>query len=228
MSEYFSVGTTLFTIWGYPMSPIEFVGTIFNIACVWLIARNNILNWPVGLVGTLLFGMLFWQIALYSDFFEQIYFFITGIWGWWLWMRPRDEKDQTKGERRIITISSRARLAYVAAIAVGTLLLGAFTTRLPALWPTLFPEATSFPYLDAFTTVMSFAATVLIMRKELECWVLWIIVDIIGIGLYWAKDVKLVAILYLIFLVLATRGLINWWRLWKKNEPLGDVRVVAQ
>lgn len=220
MIEYFSVSTTMFTIVGYPMSYIEFFGTVFNLWCVWLAMKNHIWNWPVGLVGVVAFGFLFWQIGLYSDFFEQIYFFITGVWGWWLWLRLRDEEDVKNGERRIITISQHARAGYVLAIITATVLLGMLTTALPRLLPLLFPEPTAFPYLDALTTIMSFAATILMMRRELECWVLWIIVDVIGIGVYWAQDVKLIAILYMIFLVLATKGLMNWYALWKTNNDV--------
>lgn len=220
MLDYLSINTALFTIWSYPMSYIEFFGTIFSLWSVWLVTNNKILNWPVGLVGVVLFGALFWQIGLYADFFEQIYFFATGIWGWWLWLQFRDSNDQVIGERRIIRISHSGRVAYVCAILLGTLALSQITIGLPSWFPALFPEPTAFPYLDALTTVMSFAATILLARKEFESWILWIIVDIIGVGLYFAKDVKLIALLYLIFLVLATKGLINWMRLMRAQEKI--------
>ncbi|HYF61502.1 MAG TPA: nicotinamide riboside transporter PnuC, partial [Herpetosiphonaceae bacterium] len=79
------------------------------------------------------------------------------------------------------------------------------------IWlPDLFPEPASFAYLDALTTIMSFVATILMARKRIECWVYWIAVDVIGIGLYYAKDVKFIALLYVIFLALAIAGLFAW------------------
>jgi nicotinamide mononucleotide transporter len=60
---------------------------------------------------------------------------------------------------------------------------------------------------------MSFAAQILMAHKKIECWYLWITVDIIGIGLYFAKGVVFVSLLYLIFLILATKGLFNWRKL---------------
>ena len=78
---FFSVNTIAFEILGYPISWLELVGTIFNFVCVVLAARRNIWNWPVGLVGVVLFGILFCQINLYADVFEQVYYLITGITG---------------------------------------------------------------------------------------------------------------------------------------------------
>jgi len=197
------------------MSYIEFFGTIFNILCVWLVAKNKIINWPIGILGTLLFGFLFFQINLYSDFFEQIYFLITGFWGWWVWAKGR---KTDVGEKPIKKLSTPSRVWWIGVIIMGTGLLGYFTANIHTYFPQVFTEAASFPYLDAFTTVLSFVATIFLVRKKVEAWYLWILVDIIGIGLYWTKDVRLVSLLYIVFLILATKGLINWLRLYKSNN----------
>ncbi len=215
MHTLLDVNNTLFTVIGYPMSYIEFFGTIFNILCVWFVAKNKIINWPIGILGTLLFGFLFFQIHLYSDFFEQIYFLITGFWGWWVWTNGR---KTDAGEKPIKKLSAASRAAWLGIIVIGTALLGYFTANIHTYFPQVFTEAASFPYLDAFTTVLSFVATIFLIRKELEAWYLWILVDIIGIGLYWAKDVRLISILYVIFLILATKGLITWIRLYKSKH----------
>jgi len=60
-----------------------------------------------------------------------------------------------------------------------------------------------FPYLDSFKTAMSFTAMWLMTKKWIESWIYWIIVDVIGIGLYYTKEVKFISLLYLIFLVMA-------------------------
>ena len=73
INAFFSVNTIAFTIPGYSISWLELVGTIFNLVCVILAARRNIWNWPIGLIGVMLFGVLFYQINLYADVFEQVY-----------------------------------------------------------------------------------------------------------------------------------------------------------
>lgn len=214
MEQFFNVNSIFFTVVGYPMSYIEFFGTIFNICSVWLVAKNKTLNWPVGILGTILFAVLFLQINLYADFFEQIYFFITGFWGWWVWSSARKIQNI---EKPVVKLSGAMRIVWLCLIALATLGLGYITAHLHQYLPKFFTEAASYPFLDAFTTVLSFAATIMLVRKELDAWVLWIIVDIIGIVLYWVKDVHLVSVLYIVFLVLAIKGLLSWLKINKEE-----------
>lgn len=213
MAHYFDIGTVAITILGYPMSWVELVGTVFNLWCVWLVARNKILNWPIGLIGVVLFGIMFWQIRLYADLFEQMYFFATGVWGWWVWSHPRTKNaEDARGELAISRLAPRQYALYGASIVVSTLVLTYAMSHLHVWAPTIFPEAASYPLLDSLTTIMSFVAQFMLVRRQLENWVLWIAVDVIGVGLYWAKDVRLVSVLYLIFLCIAINGLVSWLR----------------
>ena len=91
-----------------------------------------------------------------------------------------------------------------------SLTLGAVMSGIHVWAPAIFLAPASYPYLDALTTVMSFVAMWLLARKHVESWIYWIIVDVIGIGLYFAKDVKFISLLYVTLLVLATRGWIEW------------------
>lgn len=216
MLDLLNINTIFFTIWDYPMSYLEFFGTILNIACVWLVARKNILTWPIGIIAVILFGILFYQIQLYSDVIEQGYYLVTGFWGWFLWYKLRQSKNTTpESTNDDISIRSATKQLIVltlVAITIGTVALGYFMSNIHLIWPDLFPIAASYPYLDAFTTVMSFAAQLLMMYRYFENWILWIIVDVIGIWLYAAKGVVFVSMLYAIFLVIATMGLIKWYK----------------
>lgn len=207
MIDLLSVNTIFFTILGYPMSYIEFVGTILYLLSVWLIVRRNMLTWPIGIVSVLLYMALFYQIQLYSDALEQIYYLGTGIYGWWYW-------STSEPEEKIITDvkfgSSRAIVSWIAVTVVLTAILGTAMTHIHEWAPRLFPEPASWPFADALTTVMSFVAMWLMARKHIESWIYWIIVDIIGIWLYFIKDVRFVSLLYVMLLVLATKGLISW------------------
>ena len=66
MSDPFSVDTVFFTVLDYPISYIEFVGTLLYLWSVWLISQRNMLTWPVGIISVLLYMALFYQIRLYS------------------------------------------------------------------------------------------------------------------------------------------------------------------
>ena len=92
MGNPLSVDTVFFTVLGYPMSYIEFVGTILYLLSVWLISRRNILTWPVGIVSVFLYMVLFYQIRLYSDAMEQVYYLGASVYGWWYWSRSMQAK----------------------------------------------------------------------------------------------------------------------------------------
>ncbi|MEK7570383.1 MAG: nicotinamide riboside transporter PnuC [Patescibacteria group bacterium] len=219
MPNIFSLDFTLFTLLGYPMSFIEFAGTLFNIACVWLVVRKNIWNWPIGNIGVVLFAILFYKIQLYSDFVEQIYFLITGFYGWWAWSKWGRRRKTGAQELPVSRNTPKSNWRYGVVIVVGSICMGYLVGHLHIYFPSLFPVAASFPYLDAVTTVMSFAATILMAHKKVESWYLWIAVDVIGIGLYYSKGVIFVSLLYVIFLALATKGLLVWQRSLPKSSP---------
>jgi nicotinamide mononucleotide transporter len=213
--EFFSVNTTFFTILNYPMSYIEFFGTIFSLWSVWLVVRNNVLTWPVGLVGIILFLFLFYQIQLYSDLVEQIFYIGATFYGWFIWLHPKTKREADEHNQLKIKYNSKnSNIIYIATIVVGTLFLGYTMSKIHILLPHLFSAPASFPYLDAFTTVMSFAATILMAKKKINCWYLWILVDIIGIVLYYNKGTIFLSLLYLIFLILATKGYFDWKKLY--------------
>lgn len=210
IQEFFSVNTVFFTFLDYPMSYLEFFGTVFNIWCVYLAAKNKIATWPIGILGVICYIFLFYQIQLYSDFVEQLYFFASGIYGWYVWHKMAKGVKDKAAEIPVLKNSRKENAVWLAVIAGGSLVLGYLMRHIDSYLPALFPLPASFPYLDAFTTVMSFAAQFIMAKKRVECWYLWILVDIIGIGLYYTKGVKFIALEYVIFLVLATKGLIDW------------------
>lgn len=216
MWGWLDINNVMFTVWDYPMSYVEFFGTVLNIWCVYLASRAKLLNWPVGIAASLLYVVLFYQIRLYSDMGEQIYFILIGFYGWWMWRRLGGRGAQAP---RIGRNGNIDNLVYMVAIAAGTVLLMRFMQNIHLYLPALFSEPASYPFWDAFTTVMSFAATILMARGKVECWYLWILVDVIGVWLYFTKGVRFIALEYVIFLALATRGLFDWRRKLRPNKP---------
>jgi nicotinamide mononucleotide transporter len=215
--QFFNISNTFFTVLGYPISYLEFIGTIFNLACVILVARKNILNWPVGLIGVILFGALFYQINLYADLFEQVYYFITGIWGWYMWQAAKKPKD---GEERIVVTKNTAKtnLMWLGAIIIGTIIGTWAMSNIHTWLPNLFPENASLPLLDTATTAVSFVATILMMQRKVESWLLWIAVDVVAVWLYAYKQVPFIALLYLIFLGIAISGYITWRNTYRREH----------
>ncbi len=207
MGNIFSVDKIAFTILGYPMSYVEFIGTVLYLWSVWLIAKRNILTWPIGIISVLLYMILFYQIRLYSDTIEQIYYLGASMCGWWIWNKsPKDNGQITD----VKYSNSKNLILWVVLTGIISVAFGFLMSRIHILLPAVFPEAASFPYLDAITTIMSFSAMWLMAQKNTESWFYWIIVDVIGIWLYFVKDVKFISLLYVILLIMAFNGLSMW------------------
>ena len=209
ITQFFSINKIFFTFLNYPMSYIEFFGTILYLWSVWLIAKRKMLTWPIGIISVILYFLLFYQIRLYSDALEQLYYLGASAYGWWFWIKNKEEKkDSIK-----VRISQRKHITFFIILTlIVSLFLGLFMGNAHVILPKLFPEKASFPFLDALTTIMSFTAMFLMAQKRIESWIYWIIVDIIGIGLYFVKDVKFVSLLYVILLFMAINGFISWFK----------------
>lgn len=210
-----SVTTIAFTVLDYPMSYIELVGTVFYLWSVWLISKRHILNWPIGIVSVILYMFLFYQIQLYSDTIEQVYFLLASIYGWWYWNKSPQDQGKISD---VFFSNSRTVILWAVFTAVISIISGSLMSRIHLLLPSVFHEPASYPYMDALTTIMSFSAMWLMAKKKVESWIYWIIVDVIGIWLYYNKNVKLISLLYIILAGMAINGLRMWWKQIRKIE----------
>ncbi|WP_128544189.1 nicotinamide riboside transporter PnuC [Larkinella soli] len=212
MKNLFDIDSIFFTVLGYPMSYLEFFGTVTGALATWWSARANIWSWPVGMVSVSIFFFLFYQIQLYPDMFLQVFFFITNLLGWWEWTHPKAGEEDRRNELRITPLSTRNFLLLLAGGGLATGLLGTIAENLHAWFPILFNQPSAFPYLDSFTSVMSIVATFMLIRKKLECWYVWLLVDLISTYMYFVKGVKVLGIEYGFYCLIAFVGAWHWTR----------------
>lgn len=179
------------------MTALEILAFLLGIANVTLVVLRSIWNYVFGLAMVALYAVIFVDARLYSDAILQGFFFVVQIYGWWNWARDRARAGQvTVGH-----LGARERLAWAAGCVIATLLWGFGMHR--------FTDA-AFPWADAALAITSVAAQILLSRRVVENWWLWIAVDIGSIALYAAKGLWLTMVLYAIFLALAIWGLIDW------------------
>jgi nicotinamide mononucleotide transporter len=218
MLSFFDINTIFFEALGYKMSHIEFWATVTGGVAVWLSARENVWSWVLGLVNVVLAFVLFYQIQLYPDMLLQVFFFITNIIGWWQWKFPKQNEANQNHELSISRLSVPQWLYALVLGVVFTALMGTFAGNLSNWLPNVFSKPSAFPYLDSFTTVMSILATFMLIRKKVEAWFVWLLVDVISTYMYFVKEVKLYSLLYLIFCFIAVFGTLNWVKRYKKQQ----------
>lgn len=176
---------------------IEPIAVLFSLACIWLAVKKHPLNWPVGLIGVSAYMILFWQVKLYADMLLQLVFIAQGLYGWYNWRRKKNEDE----EIRVSYLNNRQRLLY-----------GVLVIVLASAWSLMLANYTdaSTPYVDAFVASLSLIANWLMARKKTDNWILWILADVVYVALFWYKELYLSSGIYLVFLVLAGKGFIDW------------------
>jgi nicotinamide mononucleotide transporter len=184
------------------MSPLEIVGALLGLACVWLTVRQHVACWPVGIAMVVLYIFIFYDAKLYSDMLLQVIYVFLQIYGWWAWSHGGDQRQALPVNR----LAKRAIVPWCLICGLATTSLGGAMAH--------YTDA-SFPYVDAFATSASLIAQWLMGRKTLESWLVWIVVDIVSIGLYLAKSLYPTAGLYIVFLGLAIYGWREWSVSWR-------------
>lgn len=190
------LGAPAFSALGAPVSNAEVIGFVTGALCVWLVARQHVLNWPIGIANNLVWIVLFAESGLFADSMLQVVYIVLAIFGWWTWSSPVRRRPLAVGR----TSTTQAITLAVAGIA-GTAAMTWFLST---------ATSSTVPFWDAVTTVLSLLATWGQAYKKLSSWWLWIAADLIYVPLYLHKDLVLTAILYVGFLALCVRGLWLW------------------
>lgn len=180
-------------------NPLEIVAVMLGLANVGLLVRRSIWNYPFGLAMVSIYAVIFFEQKLYSDAGLQVFFFAIQIYGWVQWAKSRD----TQGRVIVQALTPPAALAYAAAALGGALALGSFMAA---------KTDAAFPFWDSTIAALSIVAQVMLARRLIENWFVWIAVDILAIGLFSVKGLYPTTGLYLVFLMMSVAGFVAWRR----------------
>ena len=197
--NWYKTSYVVANIVGYELSFVELIGTISGLITVWLQTRSNIFAWPIGIINTVALFVLFYQINLYADMFLQVYYFVMCIYGWVYWGK---QKNSHQPKKNIGVLNAQQRLKLLLLILASTVVMGFITQKLHVWLPAIFTIPASYPYTDSLATTASIIGNWLLARRILENWAVWVFVNVLSIGLYIAKDVRFIALQFVIYLVL--------------------------
>ena len=187
----------------------EFIAVVFGIASVWFNKKENILVYPVGLVNTILYIFISLQQHLIGEASVNLYYTLVSIYGWVLWAK----KDANKKTVLHITYSTGREwirdLAFFASFYIIIFLCLSYLKK--EFYPGALPAA------DAFASATAFTGMWLMAKKKIESWYWWIATNIASIPLYFVKGLVFTSFYYLVLLILAVSGLIEWTKKVKKQ-----------
>jgi nicotinamide mononucleotide transporter len=178
---------------------LEVLANAANAASIVLAGRNSVHTWWTGMVGCLLFALVFSRVRLYADATLQAFFIVTSCIGWWAWLR---------GNAGTSLVVSRAKGAAIVLMLAGAL---AVTAGYAAVLHR-FTDAYA-PVPDSAVLAFSVLGQLLLMQRRLETWWCWLLVNTIAVPLYVARELYVTAVLYTGFWVNALISLRHWKRL---------------
>jgi nicotinamide mononucleotide transporter len=187
----------------WPISMTEAWGFVTGGICVWLVVREHMWNWPIGLANNLFFFVLFLRGRLFADMALQVVYFILGLYGWSSWKFG----GELHSALQITRTTGREWAALGILLPLATI----------ALRQVLVAVNDAAPFWDSLTTLLSLGAQYLLCRKRIENWFLWISADVIYVPLYISRTLPLTAALYAVFLAMCVVGLREWNRALRKQ-----------
>lgn len=190
---------------------LDFLGMVFGLWATYLYVRENILAWPVALVGIVVDIGLYYRTGIYGDMSLSFFYLLSTLYGWYAW-RFGGENHQS------LTVHHASKKLVV------TIFLLATTVIIILMMLLKYYAHSQVPLLDATTTVLSVVAQWFLCRKFMENWLLWSVVDSIYIGLYAYKGLDFHAIMSFVYLLLAVMGYVNWLRV-ARQQSLVFVRT---
>lgn len=197
---------------GFSTTLLELLSFTLAIITVILNIRQNHWAWFFSIVSSGTYAFVFFGAKLYGDTGLQVVFILVSIWGWYQWLYGGTNHHGVEVSRLPAVAWLYSGAGWLAGFIVLSLFLSSFTD-------------TDVPYIDGFLTAGSLLGQLLLSRKKIENWLVWIVVDILYVGLYVYKGLMLTAVLYALFTVLAVIG----YRSWKKSllSPQATSGVVA-
>ncbi len=190
----------------------EVLGVLFALIYLWFSIRQKIWLWPFGLLTSFFYILVFYHSRLYADMGLQVYYLVISLYGWYHWLYGGKE-----GKRDSLPVVHTGRkqawiLAGVTFVIYWVLVM--ILTNIPR-W--LGIPSSQMILWDAFTTAGSIVATWMLARKMLEHWLIWVVVDLVSMGMYIYKGLYLTSFLFGVYTFMAVVG----YRAWKKG--MGNV-----
>ena len=191
-------------------SLLEIAGVIVGLIYLWLEYKASIHLWIASIIMPAIYLIVYKDAGLYADMAINIYYLAIAVYGWLSWkynFSLGSKKEST--ELKISHISTRAiinmLMLYVVAQLAISLSLIHFTDS-------------DVPWFNGLTSALSIVGMWMLARKQIEQWIVWIVVDVLSAILYFTKDLDYTGALYLLYAVVAVFGYRKWNQLLKQQN----------
>lgn len=181
---------------GQAFSWLEIIGVLTALIYVVLAAKGNKWCFLFGLISAIIYVYLSVVLKFYFDTAINVYYIIMSFYGWFSWGRKKSSPNFIP-----LQLKKKHFLAYLISGFIITLVLAFIVDQL---------SDAALPYFDAFTTIFAIIATYMVVKKWIENWLIWVVVDTVAAGMYWHKELYLTSLLFIVYTIISVVGYQKW------------------
>ena len=186
---------------------LEILGPLVGLVYLWLEYRASIYLWIASIIKPAIYIFINYKAGLYADFGINIYYLGAAVYGWLVWKYGTKTKENKELPITHMPIRSWLKTGIVFCMALFLI-----------AWLLINFTDSDVPWWDSFTTALSIIGMWMLARKYVEQWWVWIVVDVVCVGLYIYKNLHFTAALYALYTIIAIFGWLNWKKLMKKQQ----------
>ena len=203
-----------FSLFGEHVSWAEFVGQLCALAVVFLAQRRTLWTWPVQIAATVLLFAVYTSAHLGGLAGRQVVILLISAYGWWAWTRHRDPVYGVAVRKA----TWRERAALLGLMGVATVGMALVLGALHASWS---------PWPDAWIFVGTVIAFIAQGLGLVEFWIVWLLVDAVGVPLQLSTGLFFSALVYGVFVILVVKGFLDWARTARQTAATRPEPVTA-
>lgn len=191
-----------------PDTPLNIIAGLAGVVSVVMCAKGRTMFYFVGFIQTVTYLVLSWQNKFYGEVLENLFYFVTMIWGIFVW-----KKNEVKNEDGTEDVLAKkfTPVQWTLSI-VGTII----ATIAMGYWLDGIGSAQA--YTDAATNVMAIFAQLLMVRRYREQWAWWMVIDLFCIKLWWVAGNWSMVAMYIFWTANTIYGWVNWSKLNKEQN----------
>lgn len=199
----------LYLFYAWKDSVIGLIASLSGMLCVVLVAKGKIVNYYPGIINVLFYAYLSYHQSFYGEVaLNVLYFLPMQFIGLYLWKKHR-AGEQEESDIYVSILSRKSKIFWLVSILIAMIILGFVLQKMGGAQP----------YVDSTTTILQIAAQIFMIKRLVEQWMIWIVVDIVSIGMWLTaflttgNDVTIL-MMWVAYLVNALYGYLNWRKIY--------------
>lgn len=191
-----------------PDTPLNIIAGLAGVISVVLCAKGKTAFYFIGFIQTVTYLVLAWQNRFYGEVLENIFYFVTMIWGIFVWKKNSVQNDDGTEDVAAKKFTVRQWITSIVITIISTVIMGYWLDSI----------GSQQAYTDAATNILAIFAQMLMVYRYREQWLWWFVIDVLCIKLWFVAGNWSMVAMYIAWTVNCLYGWYNWSKLNKKQS----------